>query len=229
MSFDTKEDLQKVCESIIGYQKGLEEIEKYIGRLNRYMVELKENVAQEKAADVFREYGDQIEEMMEQTSRLVELFRAVQDGEDGLAERTKVLGRFRYAVRNFEDRMKEFNHRVDSLTQKLYNKDFANAVKAMNAIAEETKQSATYEYRHITEHDYEILMHEYNIALKGCKQKNAVHQLLSGVQKALCETQLKRGEHESLQRLIEKMAHSDSKSLKRFLSEVQETKVGKNS
>lgn len=224
MSFDTKEDLQKVCESIIGYQKGLEEIEKYIGRLNRYMVELKENVAQEKAADVFREYGDQIEEMMEQTSRLVELFRAVQDGEDGLAERTKVLGRFRYAVRNFEDRMKEFNHRVDSLTQKLYNKDFANAVKAMNAIAEETKQSATYEYRHITEHDYDILMHEYNIALKSCKQTNAVHQLLSGVQKALCETQLKRGEHESLQRLIEKMVHSDSKSLKRFLSEVQEKK-----
>jgi len=224
MSFDTKEDLQKVCESIIGYQKGLEEIEKYIGRLNRYMVELKENVAQEKAADVFREYGDQIEEMMEQTSRLVELFRAVQDGEDGLAERTKVLGRFRYAVRNFEDRMKEFNHRVDSLTQKLYNKDFANAVKAMNAIAEETKQSATYEYRHITEHDYDILMHEYNIALKGCKQKNAVNQFLSGVQKALCETQLKRGEHESLQRLIEKMVHSDSKSLKRFLSEVQEKK-----
>ena len=224
MSFDTKEDLQKVCESIIGYQKGLEEIEKYIGRLNRYMVELKEIVAQEKAADVFREYGDRIEEMMEQTSRLVELFRAVQDGEDGLAERTKVLGRFRYAVRNFEDRMKEFNHRVDSLTQKLYNKDFANAVKAMNAIAEETKQSATYEYRHITEHDYDILMHEYNIALKGCKQKNAVNQLLSGVQKALCETQLKRGEHESLQRLIEKMVHSDSKSLKRFLSEVQEKK-----
>lgn len=221
MSFDTKEDLQKVCESVIGYQKGLEEIEKYIGRLNQYMTKLKENIEQEKAAEAFREYGDQIEELQTQTTRIGELFREIQDGQNGLVEQFKVLGRFRYAVRNFEDSMKEFNQRADSLTQKLYNKDFANAVKAMNAIAEETKQSATYEYRHVTDHDYEILMHEYDISLKACRQKNAVQQLLAGVQKALCETQLKRGEHESLQRLIEKMVHSDSKALKRFLEEVQ--------
>ncbi|MBO6210262.1 MAG: hypothetical protein J6N99_06185, partial [Schwartzia sp.] len=119
MSFDTKEDLQKVCESVIGYQKGLEEIEKYIGRLNQYMTKLKENIEQEKAAEVFREYGDQIEELQAQTTRIGELFREIQDGQNGLVEQFKVLGRFRYAVRNFEDIMKEFNQRVDSLTQKL--------------------------------------------------------------------------------------------------------------
>lgn len=30
MSFEAKEDLQKVCEAILGYQKGLEEIDKYV-------------------------------------------------------------------------------------------------------------------------------------------------------------------------------------------------------
>lgn len=117
--------------------------------------------------------------------------------------------------------MKDFSQRVDSLTQKLYNKDFNNAVKAMNAIAEETKQSATYEYRHVTDHDYDILMHEYDLSLANCSQKGAVQRLLAGVQEALCETNLKRGEHESLERLIEKMVHSDSRALKRFLAEIR--------
>ena len=47
MSFDAKEDLQRVCEAILGYQKSLEEIDKYIDRLNRRMTELNEKAAKE--------------------------------------------------------------------------------------------------------------------------------------------------------------------------------------
>lgn len=225
MSFDTKEDLQKVCEAVIGYQKGLEEIEKYIGRLNQYMGELRDNIAKEKAAEVFRGYGGQLEELRGQGERIQNLVAELQNGQNGLAEQIKHLGRFHYAVRNFEDTMKEFNQRADSLTQKLYNKDFNNAVKAMNAIAEDSKQSGTYEYRHVTDHDYDIVMHEYNQSLAACKQKAPIQHLLSGVQEALCETRLKREEHESLQRLVEKMAHSDSKALKRFMEAIQKKKA----
>lgn len=42
MAFDTKEDLQKICEAVIAYQKGLEDIDKYIGRLNSRIGELTE-------------------------------------------------------------------------------------------------------------------------------------------------------------------------------------------
>ena len=224
MSFEAKEDLQRVCEAVIGYQKGLEEIDKYIGRLNRYMDELAQKVAEEDATGTFREYGIRLEEIKAETEHLKDIFKEIQDGQSGLAAQLKILGRFQYAVRNFEDTMKEFSQRADILSQKLYNKDFNNAVKSMNAIAEETKQSATYEYRHVTDHDYDILTHEYNLSLKSCKQKGVVNRLLASVQEALCETSLKRSEHESLERLIEKMTHSDSKALKKFLEEVTDKK-----
>ncbi len=224
MAFETKEDLQRVCEAVIGYQKGLEEIDKYIGRLNHAMEELSNKAAESNALATFQRYSGQLESLREEAEKIRTLVQELQDGENGLVTQFKILGRFHHAVMDFEDTMKEFNQRVDSLTQKLYNKDFNNAVKAMNAMAEETRQSATYEYHHTTDHDYDILMHEYELSLKNCQQQRAVLHLLAGVRDALCDTSLKRSEHESLQRLIEKMTHSDSKSLQRFLDEIDAPK-----
>ncbi len=217
MAFETKEDLQRVCEAVIGYQKGLEEIDRYIARLNQYMETLNKEVAEEKAAETFREYGDRLEEMRDETVRLKELFQAVRDGENGLTEQFKILGRFKNAVTNFEDAMSEFNQRVDSLTQKLYNKDFNNAIKTMNAIAEETRQSAIYEYRHITDHDYDILDHEYGLLLKDSAEKERIVALLQTVGEGLCSVPLKRGELESLQRLVGKLLHSSSDAVEKFM------------
>lgn len=65
MSFETKEDLQKVCEAILGYQKSLEEIDKYIDRLNRRMRELNEKAAQEQTQHIFAEYSEILDGVQE--------------------------------------------------------------------------------------------------------------------------------------------------------------------
>ncbi len=44
MTQERRDELQKVCEAILGYQKGLEEIDKYLGRLNGYMGQLGERL-----------------------------------------------------------------------------------------------------------------------------------------------------------------------------------------
>ncbi|MFV0636808.1 hypothetical protein [Mitsuokella sp. WILCCON 0060] len=224
MSFDTKEDLAHVCESVINYQKGLEEIEKYIGRLNEYVANLDKELKETDAAGKFAAYGQSLAELQENAEKVKELTESLRDGERGIFSESRVISKFNYNVRHFEDAMKAFNQRVDSLSQKLYNKDFNNAIKAMNTIAEDSKQSATYEYRHVTSHDYDILMHEYEESLKKCKQKGIVTRYLAAMTETLVETKLKRGEFESLQRLTEKMLHSDTKSLQKFLETVQNEK-----
>ncbi len=221
MAFETKEDLQRVCESVIKYHKGLEEIDKYIRRLNDYVGELNVKLASKGAAETFEEYGKRLEGLREQTDRLNGIFDEIHDGKGGLNDQMSIIWKFREAVEDFEETMKEFNIRADSLSQKLYNKDFNNAIKAMNAISEDSKQSGTYEYRHKTDHDYDILVHEYELSLKDCKEKERLQAFLEGAYDMLCETKLKKAEYESLQRLLEKMVHSDSGSLKKFLDEVR--------
>lgn len=222
---NTKEDLAHICESVIGYQKGLEEIEKYIRRLNEYVASLDQDLKETDAAATFEAYGQSLAELKSNIEKVKELTESLRDGEHGLFSESRVISRFNYSVRNFEDAMKTFNQRVDSLSQKLYNKDFNNALKAMNAIAEDSKQSATYEYRHVTNHDYDILVHEYEESLKKCHQKGIVTNYLKAMTDTLVNTKLKRGEFESLQRLTEKMLHSDTKSLQKFLDDVKQEKV----
>ena len=220
MSFETKEDLQKVCEAILGYQKSLEEIDKYIDRLNRRMKELNEKAAQEQTQHIFAEYSEILDGVQEKMSGLHESMEEITQGEEGLLEQMKFMRRFFYAVRNFEDTMDKFNQRADALSQKLYNKDFNNAVKAMNSIAQDTKRSGTYEYKHITSHDYDILQHEYKLALEKSDQRELIDKYLQGAYNLLCESSLRREEYEALQRFMEKMVHSDSKALTRFMKEI---------
>ena len=219
MSSETKEDLQRVCESVIKYHKGLEEVDKYIRHLNSYIEELNEKLAAKGASETFEDYGKRLDGLREQTDRLNGIFEEMRDGQSGLKSQMGVLWKFKDAVEEFQETMKEFNQRADSLSQKLYNKDFNNAIKAMNAISEDSKQSGTYEYRHRTNHDYDILMHEYELALKSCGERQRIKIFLEGVYDMLCETKLKKAEYEALQRLIEKMVHSDSQALEKFLTE----------
>lgn len=220
MSAEIKEDMQRVCEAVIKYHKGLEEIDKYIRNLNGYVDELNEKLESKGAAEAFEDYGRKLEGLREQTDKLNGIFEAMRDGQSGMKSQLGVLWKFKDAVEAFEETMKEFNLRADALSQRLYNKDFNNAIKAMNAIAEDSKQSGTYEYRHKTGHDYDILVHEYETALKSCSEKHRVKAFLEAVYDMLCETKLKKAEYEALQRLMEKMVHSDSESLKRFLKEI---------
>ncbi len=225
MSFEQKEDLARVCESVINYQKALGEIEKYIGRINEYVAHLNADLKETDVTATFASYRQSLEELKENIEKVKELTENLRDGEKGILAESRVINKFNTNVHYFEEAMKSFNQRVDSLSQKLYNKDFNNAIKAMNAIAEDSKQSAIYEYRHVTNHDYDILMHEYEESLKKCKQKGIVTRYFTAMTETLVETKLKRGEFESLQRLTEKMLHSDTKSLQKFLETVQEDKA----
>lgn len=219
MSSETKEDLQRVCEAVIKYHKGLEKIDKYIRQLNSYVDELNEKLAAKGAAETFEDYGKRLEGLREQTDKLNGVFEEMRDGQSGLKSQMGILLKFKEAVEEFEDTMKEFNQRADTLSQKLYNKDFNNAIKAIKAISEDSKQSGTYEYRHRTDHDYDILVHEYELALKSCGERQRIKIFLEGAYDMLCETKLKKAEYEALQRLIEKMVHSDSEALEKFLTE----------
>lgn len=225
MSFDTKEDLQRVCEAILGYQKSLEEIDKYIDRLNRRMTELNEKAGKEETQNIFAEYNEILDSVQGKMAGLHEAMDKITQGEEGIVEQMKFMRRFFYAVRNFEETMEKFNHRADSLSQKLYNKDFNNAVKAMNSIAQDAKRSGTYEYKHITNHDYDILQHEYKLALEKSSQRDLIDAYLLGAYHLLCDASLRRDEYEALQRLMEKMVHSDSKALTRFIKENMPEKI----
>ena len=57
MTQERRDELQKVCEAILGYQKGLEEIDKYLGRLNGYMRQLGERLQEKQLDEVFCQYS----------------------------------------------------------------------------------------------------------------------------------------------------------------------------
>ena len=74
----------------------------------------------------------------------------------------------------------------------------------MNSIAQDAKRSGTYEYKHMTNHDYDILQHEYKLALEISDQRELIDKYLQGAYHLLCEASLRREEHEALQRFMEK-------------------------
>ncbi len=215
---DNKDDLQKICEAVIQYQKGLDNIDNYINRLNEHVAKLNERLEMQNLTETFSTYAEQLKLLEEQITNLSDLYQDLTMGQSHMSRQMRSIYRFNDRVEVFEESMKSFNQRVDSLSQKLYNKDFNNAIKCMYTIAEESRQSATYEYRHTTDHDYDILVHEYSQSLKDCDQSTAVKHLMQGIKEALVETKLNKEESESLQRLVLKMVHSDSKSLNKFLT-----------
>lgn len=120
----------------------------------------------------------------------------------------------------------------------------------MNELAADSRSQGTYAYRHLTDHDYEILMHEYQTAFgrllpsneqnksqggdaaehtrdeaqDEAEQTNArknVRAFLQAAYQLLEETSLTQQEYEGLQRLIEKLVHSRHEARSRFLAAYQ--------
>ena len=169
MTQERRDELQKVCEAILGYQKGLEEIDKYLGRLNGYMGQLGERLQEKQLDEVFCQYSAKIDSMTEGIAGIGARLQALQAGENGMSEQMKQMSRFSNAVMNFESAMRSFNQRADALSQKLYNKDFNTALKTMNNMVMEAGRATTNEYKRPTAHDFDILMDEY----KKCSSREA--------------------------------------------------------
>ena len=81
MTQERRDELQKVCEAILGYQKGLEEIDKYLGRLNGYMGQLGERLQEKQLDEVFCQYSAKIDSMTEGIAGIGARLQALQDGE----------------------------------------------------------------------------------------------------------------------------------------------------
>ena len=221
MTQERRDELQKVCEAILGYQKGLEEIDKYLGRLNGYMGQLGERLQEKQLDEVFCQYSAKIDSMTEGIAGIGARLQALQDGENGMSEQMKQMSRFSNAVMNFESAMRSFNQRADNLSQKLYNKDFNTALKTMNNMVMEAGRATTNEYKRPTAHDFDILMDEY----KKCSSReagkiNALQLLLQTIGETMLHLRLNRAEQEAFNRLLEKMANSDSEALKKFVSQL---------
>lgn len=227
MEFDTKESFQRICEAVIAYQKGLEDIDKYIGRLNGRIGELTERGAGSQTEEIFAEYSNMLEKIEEKLGRFEEMQQKLVQDNEGLADQLKQLRRFSYAVGRFEESMEDFSRRADALSQKLYNKDFNNAIKSMNSIANDSRHSGTYEYRHPTDHDKDILRHEYKLAVDGLDElnKEMLDAVITSTAAVFTEIALKRPNHEAMQRLMEKMLHSKSDALEEFKVEIFDSRL----
>lgn len=167
-----------------------------------------------------------LEEVEGKLNRFEEMQQKLVKDNEGLADQLKQLRRFSYAVKNFEESMADFTQRADTLSQKLYNKDFNNAIKSMNSIANDSRRSGTYEYQHFTNHDLDILRHEYKLVMGyGITEtsKSIVISVLIDIITLLRHVTLNRANHEALQRLIEKLLHSRSEAVEAFASDIENT------
>lgn len=103
MAFDSKEDLQKICESVISFQKGLENINKYIGQLNAQIEELTTRGAATHTEDVFSEYGNMLDKATAKLKNLAELQNKMLMNNDGLTDQLRQLRQFSSAVKSFDE------------------------------------------------------------------------------------------------------------------------------
>ncbi len=118
MAFDSKEDLQRICESVITYQNGLAEINKYIGQLNDQIAKLGERGACSETEDC---------SMLDKVAAKLNHFNKLQSelivSNDGVIAQLKQLRQFSSTVKKFEDSAAILNQSVDLLNQMLVNDD----------------------------------------------------------------------------------------------------------
>lgn len=198
-------------------QRGLEEIEKYISRLNNYTDELGARLAEADMENALQSYSQKLSGLEAQTGRLIKVMRNIREGQRGIGQQMKQISRLDYTVNGFERAMTEFGSRMDSLSQRLYNKDFRNAMKAMETLESDIKRHVAYEYLHPTDNDLQIMQDEYVKSLSTCRQKGLIKKYLEATAALLCGAKLRLDEREALERLVTKMAHSDTKALKEFI------------
>lgn len=217
MKMDLSKEIRETCEAVLSCQRGLEEIEKYISRLSAYTGELGQKLEEADMENALQGYSQRLTAMQAQSERLIKVMRNIREGQRGIGQQTKQIARLDYTVNSFERAMADFGSRMDSLSQRLYNKDFRNAMKAMETLEADLKRHVAYEYLHPTDNDLQIMQDEYVKSLAACRQKGLIKKYLEASAALLCGAKLRLDEREALERLVTKMAHSDTKSLKEFI------------
>lgn len=206
--------------SMARYQQGLAEINGEIRTLHGQLETLHATLQAEDAAQVLARYDAQLEALQAEARsaarRLQELDSSRAD-EQGQLQR---ITEFAAALENFTASMDAFSRRADALSQKLYHRDFNNAVKAEQTLADDARREKHRELHHVTDRDRDILKEQYQASLAKCAQQGLVRDYLQATGRLLLGARLRHAEREALHGLLLKMQHSDSKALRSFLDEV---------
>ncbi|RGS72139.1 hypothetical protein [Mitsuokella sp. AF21-1AC] len=202
------------------YRQGLSEVTGDIGTLHAQLEKLHETLQAEDAARVLARYDEQLEALQEEAGKAACHLQELDDSRAEEAGQFQHVSEFAAAVQNFTASMEDFNQRADALSQKLYHKDFNNAVKAQQTLAADAKREKDRELRHVTDHDFDILKEQYQASLANCAQQELVRAYLQAAGRLLLGARLRHAEREALHGLMLKLQHSDSKALQSFLDDV---------
>lgn len=242
--------LQDACEAIMAYQEGLAGIDACLDDFMTSLKKLQQDLRMEETRGRFTACEQAIERLTSQVEACAQSFAVIHHHQKGLSQSFAKIEELRAAMQLFEQAMGRYQQQAGNLNRKLYNRDFQATLKSMNELAADSRSQGTYAYRHLTDHDYEILMHEYQTAFgrllpsneqnksqggdaaehtrdeaqDEAEQANArknVRAFLQAAYQLLEETSLTQQEYEGLQRLIEKLVHSRHEARSRFLAAYQ--------
>lgn len=242
--------LQDACEAIMAYQEGLAAIDACLDDFMTSLKKLQQDLRMEETRGRFTACEQAIERLTSQVEACAQSFAVIHHHQKGLSQSFAKIEELRAAMQLFEQAMGRYQQQAGNLNRKLYNRDFQATLKSMNELAADSRSQGTYAYRHLTDHDYEILMHEYQTAFgrllpsneqdksqggdaaehtrdeaqDEAEQANArkdVRAFLQAAYQLLEETSLTQQEYEGLQRLIEKLVHSRHEARSRFLAAYQ--------
>lgn len=242
--------LQNACEAMMAYQEGLAAIDACLDDFMTSLKKLQQDLQMEETRGRFTACEQAIEHLTSQVEACAQSFAVIHHHQKGLSQSFAKIEELRAAMQQFEQAMEHYQHQAANLNRKLYNRDFQATLKSMNELAADSRSQGTYAYRHLTDHDYEILMHEYQTAFgrllpsneqdkpqdretaehvrdeaqdetEQAKARKNVHTFLQAACQLLEETSLTQQEYEGLQRLIEKLVHSRHEARSRFLAACQ--------
>lgn len=242
--------LQDACEAIMAYQEGLAGIDACLDDFMTSLKKLQQDLRMEETRGRFTACEQAIERLTSQVEACAQSFAVIHHHQKGLSQSFAKIEELRAAMQLFEQAMGRYQQQAGNLNRKLYNRDFQATLKSMNELAADSRSQGTYAYRYLTDHDYEILMHEYQTAFgrllpsneqnkshggdaaehtrdeaqDEAEQANArknVRAFLQAAYQLLEETSLTQQEYEGLQRLIEKLVHSRHEARSRFLAAYQ--------
>lgn len=242
--------LQDACEAMMAYQEGLAAIDACLDDFMTSLKKLQQDLRMEETHGRFTACEQAIERLTSQVEACAQSFAVIHHHQKGLSQSFAKIEELRAAMQLFEQAMGRYRQQAGNLNRKLYNRDFQATLKSMNELAADSRSQGTYAYRHLTDHDYEILMHEYQTAFgrllpsneqnkshggdaaehtwdkardeaEQAKARKNVHTFLQAACQLLEETSLTQQEYEGLQRLIEKLVHSRHEARSRFLAAYQ--------
>ncbi|WP_147369897.1 hypothetical protein [Mitsuokella sp. AF33-22] len=234
----------------MAYQEGLAGIDACLDDFMTSLKKLQQDLRMEETRGRFTACEQAIERLTSQVEACAQSFAVIHHHQKGLSQSFAKIEELRAAMQLFEQAMGRYQQQAGNLNRKLYNRDFQATLKSMNELAADSRSQGTYAYRHLTDHDYEILMHEYQTAFGSLLPSNEqnkshggdaaehtrdeaqdeaepanarknVRAFLQAAYQLLEETSLTQQEYEGLQRLIEKLVHSHHEARSRFLAAYQ--------